>query len=81
MTDFLYVDLDNTGLAWNLDETDPANPVLLVNGAKLPVSKDYMVIEKKGKTRTFPLPGLTVFAPTSDKAYVSERAVRILRRL
>lgn len=80
MTDFLYVDLDDTGLAWNLDETDPANPVLLVNGAKLPVSKDYMVIEKNGKTRTLPLPGLTVYAPTSDKAYVSERAVKILKR-
>ena len=73
--------MDETGLAWNLDESDPANPVLVVNGATLPVSKDIMLIEHKGRTRSIQLPGLTVYAPTTGKAYVSQQAVKILRRL
>ena len=80
-SDYLYVDLEDAGLAFNIDESDPTNPVLLVKGAKLPVSKDIMLIEHKGRTRSIQLPGLTVYAPATGKAYVSQQAVKILRRL
>jgi alkaline phosphatase len=80
MTDILYVDLDVTQLAYNIDLSDPDNPVLIVNGAKLPVSKDYMVVEWKGKSHTVKLPGLTVYAPETGKVYVSMKAVKMLKR-
>ena len=86
MSAYLYVDLDEAGIAYSVDTTDPENPILVIDGAKLPVSKDYMVVEKRGKSRRFKLPGVTVQAPqadddpSNDKFYISERALRILQR-
>lgn len=89
----LYVDLDTTGLDYTIDRTDAENPVVVVNGAQLPVSKDYMM--KNGNT--FKLPGVTVLSTMAnnecdeddlecvsdlddDKVYVSRKAVKLLRR-
>ncbi|SHI79581.1 alkaline phosphatase [Malonomonas rubra DSM 5091] len=74
-TDNLYVDLDSVTHNYNIDMTDEANPVLLLAGAQLPISKDYMI--KDG--RTIQLPGLTVYAPMTGKVYVSKFALRTLR--
>jgi alkaline phosphatase len=72
-SDYLYVELQN----YELDTTDPENPVVKVNGAELPVSKDYMIY----KGREIKLPGLTVYAPMTEKVYISKKAIRILNRL
>jgi alkaline phosphatase len=81
ITDRLYVDLEEAGVAFSIDESDPANPVVIAGGAKLPVSKDYMTVEKRRRTIAYKLPGLTVHAPETGKVYVSQRALRILKRI
>ncbi len=79
----LYVDLETVTSDYVI-EGDPENKddygmtenlVLKVRGAELPISKDYMVY--KGKTIS--LPGVTVYAPRTDKVYVSQKALRVLR--
>lgn len=78
----LFVDLDTVGCEYEIDMTDPANPVVVVGGCLLPVSKDFM-ITKRG--RTIPLPGVTVMStmanedPADDKIYVSKSAASLLR--
>ena len=79
----LYVDLETVTSDYVI-EGDPGNKddygmkenlVLKVKGAELPISKDYMVY--KGKTIS--LPGVTVYAPHTDKVYVSQKALKVLR--
>jgi alkaline phosphatase len=81
ISDRLYVDLEEAGVAFSIDESDPANPVVIAGGARLPVSKDYMVVKKRWRTIAYKLPGLTVHAPETGKVYVSKRALRILNRI
>ena len=75
VTDRLYVDLSTVTGFYVIDDSDPENPVLKVNDAELPISKDYMTY----RGRTFYLPGLTVYAPETGKVYVSQWALRLLR--
>jgi alkaline phosphatase len=82
-TSALYVDL----AAFTSDyviEGDPTNTdgygmvensVVKIKGAELPISKDYMIY----KGRTIRLPGVTVYAPHSEKVYLSQKALNILR--
>lgn len=71
----LFVDLDSVTSNYVLDTSnDPANPVLHLAGAKLPISKDYLI--KNGET--VQLPGLTVYAPMTGKIYLSKTALRLL---
>jgi alkaline phosphatase len=71
VTDDLYVDVSTVTSDYEIDNSDPENPVLLIGGAEIPISKDYMMY--KGKT--IQLPGVTVHAPATDKVYVSEEAL------
>ena len=72
----LYVDLDSVTSGYDIDmDTDPANPVLTIGGALLPISKDLLMDQE----RTVQLPGLTVYAPATGKVYISKDAVRLLR--
>jgi alkaline phosphatase len=48
--------------------------VVKLKGAELPISKDYMI--KNGKT--IQLPGVSVYAPATEKVYVSKRALKKL---
>ena len=77
ITHGLYVDLDEVSDDYAIDKTDPENPVIMVGNAKLPVSKDYM-INQKG--REIQLPGLTVYAPMTEKVYISKKAAMMLKR-
>ena len=86
----LYRDLDSVTTDYTIDfETDPDNPVLKVAGVELPLSKDYMVKKeykrKNKKTvykeKTIQLPGLTVYAPQTEKVYLSVRALKKLHLL
>ncbi len=78
----LFMDLDRLTTDYEIDYTDPANPVVLVGNFTIPVSKDYM-IDKHG--RVFKLPGVTVLATQAnddradDKIYVSRWAGLMIR--
>ena len=71
----LYVDLDTVTDEYTIEDDGSGNLTLIVAGARLPVSKDYMVLENG---RTVTLPGLTVYAPATDKVYVAQKAVKKL---
>lgn len=63
----LFVNLDDVFSDWELDVTDPLNPVAKLSGkwadAELPLSKDLLTIKTKwGKTKTYNLEGV-VAAP------------------
>lgn len=73
----LYVELGEVTTDYTIVDDGLGNLTLNVNDAELPISKDYMTY----KGRTIQLPGLTVYAPTTDKVYVSKKALRILRLL
>jgi len=73
MTDFLFVDVAEVTGNYTIDNDDPKNPVLKINSADIPISKDYMnVFGHKVK-----LPGVTVYAPITGKVYVSKKALRM----
>jgi alkaline phosphatase len=80
-TKTLYVDLDEVTMDYEI-VGDPGigslgllnNLVLKVSGAELPISKDYMVYEGE----IIQLPGLTVYAPATEKVYVSKEALKII---
>lgn len=75
----LYVDLDTVTDAYTIEDDGMGNLTLKIAGAKLPISKDYMKIEKKnGKEKIVRLPGLTFYAPAIEKIYVAKKALRIL---
>ena len=42
-TNKLYVDLDEAGVDYSVDITDPENPIVKIGDWELPVNKDYMV--------------------------------------
>lgn len=72
MTDFLFVDVAEVTNDYTIDNDDPRNPVLKINSAEIPISKDYMNISGY-KVK---LPGVTVYAPITEKVYVSKKALR-----
>lgn len=88
-TNKLYVDLNEENVDYSVDTTDPENTVVKIGDWELPVNKDYMVktLEKDKnrrtvvKTVTVQLPGLTVYAPATDKVYLSKMALRKLNNL
>jgi alkaline phosphatase len=77
----LYVDLDDVTMDYEI-VGNPAlgsygllnNLVLKVNGAEFPISKDYMVYGGE----TIQLPGITVYAPATEKVYVSKEALSVI---
>jgi alkaline phosphatase len=74
-TEKLYVDLDTVTDDYEIVDDGLGNLTVLVAGAQIPVSKDYM-ITAKGKT--IELPGITVYAPATGKVYISKKAVNKL---
>lgn len=80
----LFVNLDDAFSSWELDESDPLNPVAKLSGklasAELPCSKDLLTIKTKwGKTKTYNLEGVVVHAPDTGRVYVPKQAVKIMR--
>jgi alkaline phosphatase len=84
VSNHLYVDLDEVTNDYEI-VGDPEigdygllnNLILEIAGAELPISKDYMIYEGE----TIKLPGVTVYAPATDKVYVSKKALQILELL
>jgi alkaline phosphatase len=74
----LYADVSEHTNAYTIDWSDPANPVLVIGPWNIPISKDYMTKTRPNGNigRTIPLPGVAVYAPMTDKVYVSKKALR-----
>lgn len=80
----LFVNLDDAFSAWELDESDPANPVARLEGkwasAELPCSKDLLTITtNSGQEKTYDLDGVVVYAPNTNRVYVPRQAVKIMK--
>jgi alkaline phosphatase len=76
MRQLLFQDLSRYYPDFTLDTTDPENPVVKAGDCEMPVSKDYMMV---GDAKAaFPMPGLTVHAPATDKVYVSLVAIAMM---
>lgn len=81
----LFVEVDEAfpGM-WSLDTTDPANPVLVINGeAELPISKDILRIDGT----EYDLEGIVVAVPMADgdetlsaddDFYIPQEAIEII---
>lgn len=84
----LFVDAQQAfgelGAFVSIDKTDAANPVLVVEKgatrAQLPFAKDLMRVSGAKGSAEFELDGVTVFAPNTQKSYVSRQAVEIFKR-
>lgn len=84
----LFVDVDKVFAGkWSLDNTVAANPVLVINGqrgftARLPISKDeaYVTVAP-GTVSKFLLNGLVVHAPMTNRVYISQATVDLLKTL
>jgi alkaline phosphatase len=87
LTSKLYINVEDIFPGqWELDQSDPANPVLVVrdNGAefRMPISKDYLQVGE----REYDLGSLVVYAPArdrdltviEDRVYIPERAVELI---
>ncbi|MBD3346877.1 MAG: alkaline phosphatase, partial [Chitinivibrionales bacterium] len=59
---------------YELDETDPANPVVKIGDAQLPVSKDLVMVGGS----TYQLNGIVVHAPMTGKTYIPKQALDII---
>ena len=72
---------------WSVDNTDPANPVILIRGARLPVSKDLLIVNGM----VHQLGSLVVQAPIRDAAdksviledryFIPETAIELINSL
>jgi len=71
----LFVDVSDAFADYAVDNTDPQNPLLTVDGAELPVNRN--IIRKKGRVRTFS--GIVVHAPAIDKFFIPTEAVRMIQ--
>lgn len=79
----LYVDLDTVTDDYEIVDDGYGNLTVWVAGAELPVNKDFMMVVKKNgrKKVTYKMPGLTVYAPQTEKVYISKKAVKKLAKL
>jgi alkaline phosphatase len=62
-----------------MNQRDPANPVVTIAAggktAELPVNKNLLKIGEK----LYPLEGVVVYDPNSDKAYIPLQAVHMIK--
>ena len=72
LEDELYVDVDTAGLEWSVNTTDVTNEYAMVGGILFPLDRDYLVDAQGNQVS---LPGITVYAPMTDKLYISAAAI------
>ncbi|MGD8368102.1 MAG: alkaline phosphatase [Desulfobacterales bacterium] len=75
VTERLFVDVAEAFPGFTVDDTDPANLVLKIDGCQLPVSKD--ILKKGGRENR--LGGIVVHAPAIDKFFIPMEAVQMIR--
>lgn len=73
----LYVDLDTTHLSYSVDTTDITSPHALVEGYVFPLGFDFFLVD--GERRM--VPGITVYAPSTGKLYISSAAIKLIESL
>jgi hypothetical protein len=73
----LYVDLDTTHLSYSVDTTDITSPHALVEGYVFPLGFDFFLV---GGERHM-VPGITVYAPSTGKLYISSVAIKLIESL
>jgi alkaline phosphatase len=71
----LFVDVSDTFPDASADNADPKNPVLIVDGAELPVNRN--IVRKDGSVQ--PFGGIVVHAPAIDKFFIPMEAVRMIQ--
>jgi len=81
---WLFNDLDHLFPNWIMDKSDPMNPVVRLKGkwakAELPCSKDLLIIHTKwGSKHIYNLPGVVVYAPSTNRVYVNMWGVFLLK--
>lgn len=74
LTDDLFLDLDSTQLDYQIDLSNDGDRIVRVGDAIIPVGKDLM----RWNGEEIRLPGLTIYAPKTNKVYLSREAVRLL---
>lgn len=80
-SDKIFVDVDEIFPGkYVLDKTDSKNPVLKIDGYKLPINKD-IVIDSKGVEHK--LDGIVIYAPKANdgkgKVYIPQQAVDLIK--
>jgi alkaline phosphatase len=75
----LYVKASEAFDDYELDMSDPANPLLVVDGYKLPTNKDVLITPNGSE---YNMEGLTVYfeAEGHESLYVPAQAVRIIQK-
>lgn len=73
----LYVDLATTNLEWTVDTTNVTNQYATVGGFTFPLNTDYFLNQGVRVS----LPGITVYAPMTDKLYISSEAIAMVQSL
>jgi alkaline phosphatase len=71
---FVEVDEEYSPDEYNLDFSDPENPVLIIDDYELPISKN--IIQKEGWMKE--LNGIVVYAPETGDVFIPKQAVRII---
>ncbi len=74
LNDRLFVEAGKAFVFYELDKTDEKNPVLKVGNAELPCNKN--ILRRDGQETL--LEGIVVYAPMTEKVYVSRQAVNLL---
>ena len=67
----LYIDLDITGLDYSVHVDNITNPFATVEGHMFPLNTDYAM---SGNQRVY-FPGISVYAPQTDKLYLCKAAI------
>jgi alkaline phosphatase len=75
VTERLFVNVADVFPDYEVDDSDPANLVLKIDGYELPVSKD--ILRKGPKEKR--LDGIVVHAPVIDAFFIPKEAVRMIR--
>jgi alkaline phosphatase len=78
LNQLLFVDVADYFPEYELDTTDPANPVVRVGVTSLPVSKGYLEVDGF-ESLQIPMPGLTVHAPMTGRCYVPLTAISLMQ--
>jgi len=73
----LFVEVGSVFKEYNIDKSDPKNPVLKIGKAQLPINKD--LIYMNGKMTN--LNGIVFYSPHTQKSYIPLKAIKIIKKI
>jgi alkaline phosphatase len=77
LTAFLYADVSKYISDFQVDGTDPANPVMKSGVTSVPISKDYVAVDGYQDLK-IQLPAVAVHAPMTDRCYLSLTGISLI---